>query len=249
MAVDGTDVGATEGNNVFTVTQTLYTPAINGVVAPLWGTDYVTKEMASMEAGLPEISAADLALLVPGAVSATTTNGVQGSPVYTASTTAAAALAGQSTAIKLTAVTGLTVGLYLGFAGTAPAIQIRKVTRAGTLGSGGTGIDIDRPLSAAVASGAAVTQYTGDGESQITSGVLSNRRLPTAANHLWELFIPGLNGLGFKFGVANAIMGQAATFTAADAALLAPRVKVEGQIDSANPLVSPWYLYKYSADV
>lgn len=248
MAADGTDLGATEGNNVFRIAQTKFVPKVNGVVAPLLGTDYVTQEVAEMEVGLPEVSAADLALLAPGSTSTTTTSGVQGSPTYTASTMAAAALAGQSTALKLASVTALAVGMFLGFAASSPAIQLRKVTRVGTVGAGGTGIDIDRPLSAAVASGAAVTQYTGDGDTQIASGVLTNRRLPTAAYHLWELFLPGLNGLGFKFGVANAMMDQNAEFTGGDASMMAPRVKVQSRLDPANPLVSPWYINKYPAD-
>lgn len=244
--VDGTDVGATDGNNIFRVTQTRFVPQINGVSENLLGTDYIQRETAEMEVSIPEIAPTQLGFLVPASASATATNGVQGSPPYTASTLAAATVVGQRLAIKLVSVTALTVGMFLNFgAGT----QIRKVTRVGTAGAGGTGIDVDDGLSAALNSGAAVTQYTGDGGTQITSGVLSNRRVATSQYHNWELHIPGLNGLRFQFGVKNALMEQNADFTGADAGLIAPRVKVGSRLDAANPLVSPWFIYKIPADV
>lgn len=248
ILIAGADIGATEGNVVYRVTQTLFTPKLNGLVAPLAETDFVQQEVGQLEVGVPEASAAVLAIVVPGSVSATAGAGVQGSPTYTASTTAAAATAGQSLAIKLTSVTALAVGMYLGFAGTSPLIQIRQVTRVGTLGAGGTGIDISDPLSAAVASGAAVTQYAGDGNTTVSSGVLTNRRLASATYGTTEARLWGVNGLRYVFGLLKAINLGPAEFTLADAALMAPKVKFEGRIDPANQSSSPWYIRRIPAD-
>lgn len=244
-----TDVGATTGPITYRVTQKLYAPKINGLVATLAGTDFVTEEMAQLDVAAPEMSAAVMAAQVPGSTSATTTNGVQGSPPFTASTLAAATVAGQRTAIKLASVTGLTVGMYLGFAGGTAAIQIRQVTRVGTVGGGGSGIDLSDPLSSGSASGAAVTQYTGDAATSFTSGVMTNRRLASAAGQTVEARLWGLNGLRFVYGLTFAINLGPAEFKLQDTAEVAPLLKFESRIDPANATVSPWYMRSIPADV
>lgn len=249
LLLGGTDIGATTGAITYRVVQKLYAPQINGVVGTLGGTDFVQSEMGELEVAAPEMSAAVMAAQVPGSTSATDGNGVQGSPTYTASTTAAAAVAGQRLAIKLTSVTALAVGAYLGFAGSSPAIQIRRVTRVGTLGSGGTGIDINDPLSAGVANGAAVTQYAGDGGTQYGSGVMSNRRLPSSAGQTVEARLWGLNGLRFAYGLTLAINLGPAEFKLSDAAEVAPLIKFQSRQDAANPTTSPWYMRSIPADV
>lgn len=246
--VDGADVGALEGNVVFRIVQNKFTPRINGVRGFLLGTSFVQDEHGEMEVGLPEVSTTVIGLLVPGAASSVLTAGVTGSPPFTATTMAVAAVAGQQTGLKLTSVTGAAVGQYVAFAGSSPALQIRQLTRVGTAGSGGTGVDISDPLSAAVANGAAVTQYTGDGGTQYASGSLSSRRLPTTAYHTVEARLAGLNGLRYVFGLRNAITMENAEFTLGDAALMAPRARFESSIDPAAMTTSDWYLTRIPAD-
>lgn len=245
----GTDVGSTIGVVTYRVTQQLYTPKLNGIPGNLAQTDYVQSEMGQMELAMPEASAAVVAVQVPGSVSATAGAGVQGSPTYTASTMAAAAVAGQRLALKLVSVTSLAVGMYLGFAGSSPAIQIRQVTRVGTAGAGGTGIDISDPLSADVASGAAVTQYAGDGATSYTSGVMTNRRLGSGAYATVEARLWGLAGLRYVFGLLQAVNLGPAEFALDDAKEMAPKVKWESRIDPAALTTSPWYIRKIPADV
>src|SRR4051794_6801293 len=74
-----------------------------------------------------------------------------------ASTTLAAAAARGATNVKLTAVTGLTVGDAI-LIGTGTSAQRRVLTTVGTLGAGGTGVDFATPLTKAVANGATVVE-------------------------------------------------------------------------------------------
>lgn len=247
VLLDSTDVGATDGNTVFRVAQTKFIPKPNGVSANLVGTAYIQDEHGELEVGTPEISTAVLAALIPGSTSASTgAASVLGSPPFTASTLAAAAAAGQYLALKFVSVTGLAVGQYINFgAGT----QVRQVTRVGTAGAGGTGVDISDPLSSAQASGAAVTQYVGDGGTQYLSGILANRRLPTSAYHTVEARMFGLGGLRYVFGLRGAMMDQNFEGTMGDAALLAPRAKFVSNLDPANATTSHWYLTRIPADV
>lgn len=247
VLVNNTDIGATEGNTVFRVAQTLFSPRLNGQTGVLLGTDYKQSEHAELEVGIPEVSAAVIAALAPGSTSASTGAATAlGSPAWAATTLAAAVLVGQYTAIKVAAVTGMAVGQY---ANIGTGTQVRQITRVGTLGAGGTGIDVSDPLSTAVASGAAVTQFTGDGGTQYSSGVLVNRRLPSTAYANVEARMFGLNGLRYVFGVKNAIKDDNAEFTLGDAALMSPRAKFQSRLDAAALTTSPWYITRIPADV
>ena len=249
LFVDNVDVGATQGNGVLTIPRKITTLRPNGLTAPILGGDYTADELPTLEAELLEFTATNLAYLLPGATSTTPATGVMGSPPYTASTLAAAAVAYQQYGIKLTSVTGLVVGAILAFTGPGtPTLMIRTVTRVGTLGAGGSGIDINLPLSAAAASGSAVTQYTGDGSTQFGSGALLNRRIPTTAYHEFKIAVPGLNGTAMMFGVRNAISTGSIVVTLSDAAYAAPKLTVDGRIDPANPTLSAWFQYLLPAD-
>src|SRR4051812_16153818 len=93
ILLDSTDVGATEGNVVFRVVQTRFAPKLNGTSTMLVGTHFVQEEHGELEIGTPEVSAAILGALVPGASSASTgAASAVGSPAFTASTLAAAAV-------------------------------------------------------------------------------------------------------------------------------------------------------------
>lgn len=247
VLLNSTDVGATEGNVVFRVVQGRFVPRINGVSANLVGTHYVQEEHGELEVGTPEMSAAILAALNPGSTSASTGAATAvGSPVWAATTLAAAVVVGQYTGIKVAAVTGMVVGHY---ANIGAGTQVRQITRVGTLGAGGTGIDVSDPLSAAIASGQAVTQFTGDGGTQYTSGILSNRRLPTSAYNTVEARMSGLNGLRYVFGLRGAMQDQNFEATLGDAAMAAPRAKFMSNLDPANPTTSHWYVTRIPADV
>lgn len=246
VLLDNADVGATEGNVVFRVVQGRFVPRLNGVSANLVGTAYIQEEHGELEVGTPEVSNPLIAAMVPGSVNASTGAAtVMGSPVFTATTLAAAAAIGQYLALKVAAVTNMAVGQYVNF---GPGTQVRQLTRVGSLGAGGTGVDISDPLSAAVASGGAVTQYNGDGGTQYSSGVLVNRRLPTSAYHTLEARMFGLNGLRYVFGLRGALKDDNFEETLGDSAMAAPRSRFMSNLDPAAQTTSHWYVTRIPAD-
>jgi hypothetical protein len=225
--VDGVTVGATMENNVARFVRQYFRPELNGVKGPLAGTDYIQSEVMELEVTLPEITAATMALALPGTTSTSRATTVTGGGGDT--TLAAAAIAGQMTGIKLTAVTGFSVGDYVRFgAGTTPSpYQYAKLTRVGTLGSGGTGVDIDRPLYLAIANGEDVTEVVGDGATVIEPDLA--RRLPSTALHAWSLVVPGIDGSYIEFQMDQGIMTDNAEFEAADDGTLAPRLTLQSR--------------------
>lgn len=60
------NLGASTGDNVFTITRTIFTPQLNGLKGSLQGTDYITSSEAMLATSIPEISAAIMAAGWPG---------------------------------------------------------------------------------------------------------------------------------------------------------------------------------------
>ena len=72
LKVDGSDVGVTRGDNTFTVNEDMFEPDdLNGVPGMLKGTQYIIRQDAMLGVGMPEVSAATIALLLKGSQSAT----------------------------------------------------------------------------------------------------------------------------------------------------------------------------------
>ena len=233
--------GATSGDGKFSVTRTYYAPTINGVRAPVKGTDYITKEIASLSVPFLEITGPLLALLVPDAVS---TGGVDPTVVGAggSGTLADVIVPGQSIGIKVSSITGLSIGDYIRVGAGSGYLEFRKLTRVGTALIGGTGVDVDFPFSYAHASGALFAEVTGDGTTLITSG--PNRRLPSAAYRSFFLLVPGLDGRDTRFTLFNAIATGPADFTASDSSAAMPTISIEGRLDPAAPYTQPWQIQK-----
>lgn len=160
-----------------------------------------------------------------------------------ASTTLAAASAVGATNIKVASIAGLVAGNYLmiGFFGSR---EIRKIVTVGTIGAGGTGVDLDYPLSYPQRSGDPVIQMTGSGASRITSG--PDRRLPPSAYHNYRLVVPGLAGRRAEFNITSAIMGSdTVELTAGDESVLAPRLVLQARWDPASPNTIPWWVDRF----
>lgn len=66
------NLGASTGDNVFTITREIFTPQLNGLKGSLLGTDYVTKSEAMLATSIPEVSAAVMAAGWPGSTSTPT---------------------------------------------------------------------------------------------------------------------------------------------------------------------------------
>ena len=59
--------GASVDNNLFAVEREMFTPDLNGIMADLMGTDYITRSIPRIEATIPEVGSAVLQAGIPGA--------------------------------------------------------------------------------------------------------------------------------------------------------------------------------------
>lgn len=238
-----TTVGATQDANVFRILQTFFAPQLNGVVGPIKGTHYLQSETVELELALPQISETLAPLMIP------TAEATQGSAPAVVSGGAsggfdAAITAGQWLAIKVDSVTNLAVGDYIRVTNVGRQ-EVRRVTRVGTTGSGGTGIDVDFPFVFDHPDTDAWEEVDGTGSLSIVGGAA--RRLPTTAYHDWRLDVPGLDGRMTRFFVYNALALGDKVFSAQDDANLAPRVTLTGTRDGATPQTSAWEIIKEGA--
>jgi hypothetical protein len=67
--------GASIDNNLFAVEREMFTPDLNGIMADLAGTDYITRSVGRIESTIPEVGSAVLAAGIPGATVDTGTPG------------------------------------------------------------------------------------------------------------------------------------------------------------------------------
>lgn len=61
------NLGASSGDNVFTITREIFTPQLNGLKGNLLGTDYITRSDAMLATTIPEVSGPVLLAGWPGA--------------------------------------------------------------------------------------------------------------------------------------------------------------------------------------
>lgn len=236
-------VGATQDANVWRILQTYFAPQFNGVVGPLKGTHYLQTEMVELELAIPQISEDLAPLLIPtaeatagGAVSIVSGGATGGLD--------AAITAGQWLAIKVSSVTGLAVGNFIRITN-AGRQEIREVTRVGTVGAGGTGIDVNYPFVFDHPDTDTYEEVDGTGALVITGGAA--RRLPSTAYRNWRLDVPGLDGRMTRFFVFDGLALGDKSFSAQDDANLAPRVTITGTRSGATPQTSAWQIIKEGA--
>lgn len=235
-------IGATKDNNLWRVNTDYATIDLNGVIGPVKGIDYISNQLAELEVTGVQLGAEKIALMIPGAASTVETADDAGSGLDT--TLADDTEPGQYLAVKLTAVTGATVGDTVRV-GASGSIEFRTLTRVGTLGAGGTGVDLDFPLQSAHASGDDVVETDGTGMTIITPPII--RRLPSSAYHDWRLDVPGLDGRLVRFTVYDAIMTDNAEFEAADDDAMGPRLTLQSRIDPAQPNRGGWRIDRVPA--
>lgn len=60
-------VGPTTDANLFAVDREMFTPALNGIMGDLKGTDYITRSVGRIEATIPQMNAEMIGVGIPGA--------------------------------------------------------------------------------------------------------------------------------------------------------------------------------------
>lgn len=233
-----TSVGSTLDDAVARVVTTWWRPdnIAGGILGPIKGLDILRRVEAEVEFTVPELSAANLGVIVPGSQSATAVLTDTASGV---STTLAAAAAVGDTNIKATAVTGITVGMFMRIE-TGTNREIRQIDTVGTLGAGGSGLSFRDPLQKAHASLSNLVQTDGDGRTTITAPTV--RRQPDTAYNDWAAV--GESGNGYnELRLLNAIsQTDRAELAMGDQTLAGIRVTIASRYDGANLTSSPFQL-------
>jgi hypothetical protein len=226
-----TSVGRTMDDVVARILQSRFNAGteLNGQQEPVQGLDYQTGGGAEFEFTLPELSATNLALAIPGSSSTTRATTVDGAGLST--TTTAATLVGATT-VPLTATTNLVVGDYIKI-DTASNIEYRQVT-----GISGLNASFRDPLKVAHASGVAVVETLGDGATVVSPP--SIRRLPDSAYRDWALVFesPGAYGeIRVYDGIATS---EEVELSTTDDGLAGFRVTIGARRDPTDLTLPSW---------
>lgn len=237
-------VGATTGPVSCKVLQTIVNPGdtFNGVLSPILGMDYLSKQNVEIDFSMPGFAGANLALAILGATSSVTPITVTGAPAYTATTTSAASVAGDTT-IKATAITGAVAGQWIRIDVTAGSLaEYRQIDAVATIAGTPTtySLSFRNPLRLAHASGVAIVQVDGDGKTEIIAGTA--RRQPTTAYNDWVLVAQSPNDY-YELYVYNAISStQSADVVFGQDTMAAIAVTLAGRKDGSNLAGSGWKL-------
>lgn len=234
-------VGATVGPVLFKIPQTIVNPGdtFNGVLQPILGMDYLSKQGAEVDFTMPQFAGANLALAVLGATSSVLPNtDAVGTPFVT---TLAAAAAIGDTNIKVTAILNAVVGQWIRIDLVAGALaEYRQIDVLGTIGAGGTGISFRNPLRQAHANGVAVVQANGDGKTEIIPG--TTRRQPNTNYNDWALVAQSPNDY-YELIIFNAISStQSADLSFGQDTMAAISVSLAARKDGSNLNLPSWKL-------
>lgn len=142
---DDVAVGATQDNNVFRIVREYFTPSLNGVRGPLAQTDYVISETAELEVSIPELAAERLADAVPGAVSTVNASAPRDAAGGLSAGLDAATVVG-ATNVKVDSVANGAIGDLVRIGPPGATQETNRIIAVGTIGAGGTGIDLATPL-------------------------------------------------------------------------------------------------------
>lgn len=230
LTVDGDEVGATLTPPKVTVKATQYAPSFQGAGGPISGAVFNTKIDAMIEFDVNELTAAKLALSMPGSGSVTGAG---------AATTDAAAFTTTSTAdtaiganlIPLTSVAApLAVGQFLKI-GTSTGAEFRTV-RAIVADV----VELTEALTKVHASGSTVLRVV---DLDVTTITWSIGRVPSTAFKTVILDGVGLDGRHLVATVSNALGDGNLVVEMSDSAVAGSHVVMTGYYDGATPTLCP----------
>ncbi len=231
-------VGATTGDVKVRANQTWFTPDLNGLLGPVQGLDYLVKQIVEADFSMAEIAGPKLALAIPGATS-TVTSSADATVTPGTTTLASAAVAGESV-VYVVAVTNFAAGDYMRVDVTAGGLaEYRQIDFVGTAGvrGTGTGLQFRDPLLQGHASGVAVVESLGTGDTIVTLPTV--RRQPDSAYNAWA--IVAQSGVGYyQFVLDSGISVTAAPeMTYGDASMASIAVTIQARYNGATTSTSP----------
>jgi len=86
------------------------------------------------------------------------------------------------------------------------------------------------------------TTTTSGGDKIVKSS--GTRRVASTSYHDWELRVPGIDNVEYRFRVNRAIVNGNVEFEAADDGALAPRITVQGRWEAGSNSASPWEILR-----
>ena len=232
LTVGGNEVGATITPPKVTVEATQYAPEFQGAGGPISGAVFNTKIKATCTFTVNELTAAKLALAMPGS---TSTAGAGAAATGTANAF--------STTLDDDTVAGTTI---LPVASTASPLAVGQWLRVGT-GTyaeyrtvkeivSGAAIEVTEPLFIAHSSADEVVR-TVDGDT--TTIVWSTGRVPSSAFKDIVLDGVGLDGRHLIVTISDALSDGKLTVEMSDSAVAGAELTFTGYYDGANPTLAP----------
>lgn len=235
-----TSIGATVDDIIFRVNQSTFNPSenFNGLMELIREMDYVTRQSAEAEFGMPQIAGPNLALAIRGVTSSVLPNtDATGSP---GSTTLAAAAAIGDVTVKATAITNFSAGDWMRISAAGAAAEYRRIDVVGTAGAGGTGLQFRDPLLKAHSNGDVVVESNGDGKTELIPGNV--RRTPLAAYNDFVLVAQSPSDY-YELYLYNGITTtDPAELTFANEGMAAIKTTIGTRRDGLNPLLPSWKL-------
>lgn len=231
LTVGGPEIGATLTPPKVTIEATQYAPEFQGAGGPISGAVFNTKIKAQVEFDINELTAAKLAISLPGSTSSAGTGAASGSSDAYASTLDANTVIG-TTVLPVAATTSPIAAGHFVKIGTGAAAEFRIVKEVIT----GAALEVTEALFKAHTSGDAVVRVV---DLDVTTISWSTGRVPSEAFQTVVLDGIGLDGRHLVVTITSALSDGKLSVEMSDSAVAGSHVVMTGYYDGANPTLCP----------
>ncbi len=231
LTVGGSEMGATLTPPKVVVQATQYAPEFQGAGGPISGAVFNTKIKASVEFDINELTAAKLAISMPGSTSVAGTGTPSGAGDAFSTTLDANTLVG-TTILPVAATTApIAAGMFVKI-GTGAAGEFRVVKEV----IAGAALEVTEALLIAHTSGDAVVRVV---DLNTTTISWSIGRVPSTSFKTVVMDGIGLDGRHLLVTVSNALSDGNLTVEMSDSAVAGSHVVMTGYYDGASPKLCP----------
>jgi hypothetical protein len=231
LTVDGVEVGATLTPPKVNIEATQYAPEFQGAGGPIADAVFNTKIKATVEFDINEITAAKLAISMPGSTAAVGAGGATASPGNFATTLDAAVAIGD-TLLQVTATTVGAVTLAPGMFIKIGTTEFRKVKAI----SAAAAVEVTEACFVAHDSGDAIVRVD---DLDTTTVTWRTGRVPAASFKDVVLDGVGLDGQHLVVTVTDALSDGKLSFEMSDSAVAGSHVVMTGYYDGSDPTLCP----------
>ncbi len=231
LTVGGVENGATLTAPKVNVEATIYSPEFQGAGGPIADAAFVTKIKATVEFDVNEITAAKLAISMPGSTSTAGTGTPSGAGDAFSTTLDANTVVG-TTILPVAATTApIAVGMFVKI-GTGAAAEFRIVKEVIT----GAALEVTEALTIAHTSGDAVVRTV---DLNVTTISWRIGRVASTAFKTIVLDGIGVDGKHLLVTVTKALADGKLSFEMSDAAVVGSHVVMTGHYQGTDPTLCP----------